>query len=218
MADTQINRDDIEFRTEYDEAPDVSYLGEYTASPKGWYVDRAEQILYSPAGDPIFNIMDNEWVSPEPEEADFDDTEEGYDRYLEAVEERREEIEETRQTISQHQIGKFEISFNYQKELDDALGKSTDVKTIPKTKRKKLREFIKYAVQDYERAEGLNEGDWSMLHVWAEVVIDGNTFRSGGLSGVESDASGAYLKEIEGEEIAQLVEELGKYGVEVIDG
>jgi hypothetical protein len=71
-------------------------------------------------------------------------------------------------------------------------------------------------VQDYERMEAYNRGDWCMVGVWAEAEVQlGGTIcqriRSGGLWGIESD-SGDYLDDVAKEELASLETELASVG------
>lgn len=65
-------------------------------------------------------------------------------------------------------------------------------------------EYRRCAIQDYDRMRGLDRRDWNFVGIVAEgeVTIQGTTqtFRSGGLWGVESD-SGDYLTDVAREEL-----------------
>jgi len=74
-----------------------------------------------------------------------------------------------------------------------------------------------YIEKDYQRCEAFNRGDWCMIGVIAKArVVSENgviqTFRSGGLWGVESDSGKSYFAEIEQEELADLCNELLSFG------
>lgn len=62
--------------------------------------------------------------------------------------------------------------------------------------------------QDYQRMTAYNRGEWHMLGISAkaEIVVDGvcQQITSGGLWGIESDASEDYFREIEQDELAGL--------------
>lgn len=74
----------------------------------------------------------------------------------------------------------------------------------------------KYVRQDYERMERLNRGDWAYIGIraHAEIIVDGvlQDISSGGLWGVESDSDRAYLAEIDGEQLAELRDQLRALG------
>ncbi len=85
--------------------------------------------------------------------------------------------------------------------------------------------YQKYGLQDYERMEGLNSGDWQFVGIVAKATIkyrtrNGSyrleTFTSGGLWGIESDA-GDYLDEVKAEQLADLKAHLETFGVDVSD-
>jgi hypothetical protein len=74
----------------------------------------------------------------------------------------------------------------------------------------------KSCLQDYERMESLNRGDWQFIGIIAkaDVVLAGNVVQhitSGGLWGIESDG-GNYLEEVNSQELDNLSEQLGALG------
>ena len=75
----------------------------------------------------------------------------------------------------------------------------------------------KYCLQDWTRAEALNNGVWCFIGIVAKAKIQlGNdspiqTIHSGGLWGIESDA-GDYLAEVGREQLAELAGELKLLG------
>ncbi len=84
-------------------------------------------------------------------------------------------------------------------------------------------DFKKYALQDFERMESAERGNWQMLGCTAVAEVSysiGNgsrrleTLSSGGLWGIASDSDKAYLREVEGEELADLAQHLGHFGIE----
>lgn len=78
------------------------------------------------------------------------------------------------------------------------------------------KELYKYALQDYERMESLNKGNWWFIGIKAEATIIINnviqTISSGGLWGIESGSDRDYIKDIEKEELNNLVEQLKELG------
>jgi len=71
--------------------------------------------------------------------------------------------------------------------------------------------------QDYKRMEALNRGDWCYLGLVAKAVIVsangiGQTLRSAGLWGIESDSSEDYFASVEKDELAALRSELESFG------
>lgn len=73
-----------------------------------------------------------------------------------------------------------------------------------------------YAKQDYERMDGLNQGEWCFIGVRAEAIIRINDLRqsitSGGLWGIESDSDSDYFAEVEQEQLAELKSQLHAIG------
>lgn len=77
-------------------------------------------------------------------------------------------------------------------------------------------DVIKYTIQDYERMESLNAGNWGFIGVQAEaqIEIDGisQTITSGGLWGIESDSGAEYLAGVAEEELNELRTQLHAIG------
>jgi hypothetical protein len=74
-----------------------------------------------------------------------------------------------------------------------------------------------YALQDYERMEAYNHGDWRCIGIRADCkyLIDNwiiQEITSGGLWGIESDSGDDYLKEIAQEETFSLTIYLKEIG------
>ena len=83
------------------------------------------------------------------------------------------------------------------------------------------KEYYKYGMQDYKRAEDYNNGYFSLIGIQAEAVVSypsGNGSRrlewltSAGLWGIESD-SGDYLDEVTKDELEDLKRHLEHFGV-----
>jgi len=73
------------------------------------------------------------------------------------------------------------------------------------------------ALANYTRMEAGMRGEWCLIGIKAEaeVHLTGNTVQritSGGLWGIESDSEENYFKQIEGEQLAELAEELEAIG------
>jgi len=86
--------------------------------------------------------------------------------------------------------------------------------------------YYKYGMQDFERMEGRERGDWYFIGVHAEATVkakgEGDHCRleeltSAGLWGIESDAGDEYLLEIAQEELGDLKDHLGQFNVDVSD-
>ena len=81
-------------------------------------------------------------------------------------------------------------------------------------------EYQKYGKQDYDRMEGLNAGHWWFIGIGAKAQVVTTktgagvvqTITSGGLWGIESDSDNAYLRQVEDEQLTELVEELKRLG------
>jgi len=84
------------------------------------------------------------------------------------------------------------------------------------------KDYYKYGMQDYKRMEGLERGDWSFIGIMAKAVVSYRlngycrleTFTSGGLWGIETDA-GEYLDEVKTEELDGLKNHLEAFGVDL---
>ena len=77
----------------------------------------------------------------------------------------------------------------------------------------------KYARQDFARMEAYCRDEWHMVGVYieADVTMPGDgprTFKSGGLWGIESDRGEDYIREVAGDELADLRSSLVPLGVE----
>lgn len=74
----------------------------------------------------------------------------------------------------------------------------------------------KYCLQDFERMQGYNTGEWSFIGIKAEaqIVVAGlcQTITSGGIWGIESDSDRDHFRMIESEEIDQLKSQLHAIG------
>ena len=81
-------------------------------------------------------------------------------------------------------------------------------------------EYYKYGMQDFNRMEELNSGDWNFIGIVAEASLLTNdesqtiTFQSNGLWGIESD-SGDYLNEVAEDELEDLKSTLEKEHVDL---
>lgn len=72
--------------------------------------------------------------------------------------------------------------------------------------------------QDYQRMEDYNRQGWWFVGVWAEASVQFTPggpvqkVRSGGLWGIESDSDKEYFAEVEGEQLAELADQLKAAG------
>ena len=85
-----------------------------------------------------------------------------------------------------------------------------------------------YMMQDYRRMEAYEAGVWGMLGIRAEATVSYpvsedsgyrrlETFRSGGLWGIESDSGTDYFAEVKEAELADLKGHLEAFGVDTSD-
>jgi hypothetical protein len=81
--------------------------------------------------------------------------------------------------------------------------------------------YRKYALQNYDRMEQLNNGYFHYIGISAEAKVltsyDGknwliNTLSSGGLWGIESDSDSEYINEVQSEQLSELKDVLIEYG------
>jgi len=192
-----------------DDSPDTSYLGEYSNRAESDYaIDREHS-------------LDCQSV-----EHNHAETVETLERVLQYLDSQRTAEGDNPDSI-------------YWEPLDDAIGLIADTQSEAQEcdcsggdmERNEYRYFNpcwenykgespadirKYVRQDYERMERLNRGDWVYLGIRAdaEIIVDGvsQEISSGGLWGVESDSDRAYLSEIDGEQLAELREQLRGLG------
>ena len=87
-------------------------------------------------------------------------------------------------------------------------------------------EYRKYGMQDYERMEALNRGDWCFIGIQAEATVSRDIgqghrrlqgFTSGGLWGIESDSGDDHLESVAHEELVDLKEHLEAFEVDTSD-
>ena len=84
------------------------------------------------------------------------------------------------------------------------------------------KDYYKYGMQDYEKMEGLNNGNWCYIGIRASAKVGvslngGQDFvcediTSAGLCGIESDSDKSYFAEVEDEELGELKDLLSAYG------
>ena len=198
----------VALRRMYDDSPDLSTLGEYSATAKTDYaIDRAHKL------DCIAN--DQEQKRKLERIADFLEAYQSEDEHLsspngcsegcEACEEEHSYFEAAEQVrelaecdgCAYHERNTYRF---FNGPVDNYLGESS-------------KDIRKYVRQDFERAEALNRGDWSYIGVKAEALIETGShvtqrISSGGLWGVESDSDASYFAEIQRDELAGLKAEL----------
>lgn len=191
-----------------DESPDTSYLGEYGNSAQSDYaIDRdhsldCNSVTFSRDSkaqlERVENYLNSQQYSEElPEELRNDAAE-----ALEVVQDTLADFEECDCSGGDRERNEYRF-FNPNYE---------NYKGCPE------EEIRKYCVQDYERMESLNRGQWCYIGIWAEAEVqlskDGviQELSSGGLRGIESDSGNDYLSEVEQEELSQLRKELREIG------
>ena len=210
-------------RLEVEEYPDASWIGEYTDKDDDYIIDRKMGALVGP-------------YLPDPEEPDAPDPQDFATReeYHVAVEQyaiamvrydaaydawndegNREILADDLHTWG----GRYCTEYRYFKPSaggeNEPGGTYTDREGVEHTI--SVEEWTKWAVQDYERAEGLNRGDWCFVGVVVQVDAPACS-RCGhvetlyaSLWGIESDSEDAYFEEVRDDLISELQRELEKY-------
>ena len=183
----------IRVRAIVDENPDISWIGEYTDKAMPWHIcRRCGQFLHTAEMyDRI--VADIEDVMYEFGNAlDYEDlTEETEKRYSTIYNAMQTAIDRLSDRRHECDTNRYYREYNYFKPY--AGGEE------PGTK-----EYQASGMQDYDRAEALNNGQWHFIGIKASAIVsytDGNgkrleTFESGGLWGIESDAPDCHKKEV----------------------
>ena len=78
-------------------------------------------------------------------------------------------------------------------------------------------EIRRYCLQDYNRMESLNRGEWCFMGIGAEAEIQSGSdvvqrIRSGGLFGIESDMAANDIQAVEKDQLSELRQELRSIG------
>jgi hypothetical protein len=215
-----------------DESPDTSYLGEYSNKPTSEFsIDRAHSLdcasvltdikeakqtlehVQQTIGDLYNGILAqyNGTLANEKLDAEKNALDEAYDMVGELIDSVDECDCGERGDMERGEYRYFNPSFNYV----SSMGKIQDGLTP--------EDVRKYTLQDYERMERANRGDWCMVGVKAvaEISIPSTsiyhsstlqTIHSGGLWGIESDSDKAYFAEVEKDELADLRTQLRALG------
>jgi hypothetical protein len=201
-----------------DTDPDTSWLGEYSSkSTSDYSIDRkhATDCTVNTPHTEAIAILENAYkhLSESPYVEEFVDS---VDEALSILESAKDDVEDCdcggHGDMERNEYRYFNPSFNY----IDANGKPEKGET-PETVRK-------YTLQDYERMESLNRGNWCFIGIRAEAEIvipqPGDKglagicqeISSGGLSGIDSDSDRSYFEEIEAEELSSLRQQLTALG------
>lgn len=166
----------------YDESPDLSWLGEYQARNEDFIVDREKGILWGKTeGEP-------------PDEYDFDTENGSYD--VDAYEKAEEKWLATgvwAEDLHTRNRREYRYFKPYAGGIDPLENKE---------------EWIKCALQDYDRYEAYNRGDWCMMGVVVSLDLPdcptcGPRTVSDSLWGIESDSDEEYIEDLIAECMAQ---------------
>jgi vacuolar-type H+-ATPase subunit E/Vma4 len=214
----------VAIRRMHDDSLDTSYLGEYGNAAKSDYaIDRAHsedcasvrpeikaakqtlEHVQRTIGDLHNTVLAqyNGTLANEKLDAEKDALDEAYDEVGELI----DNVDGCDCEFSGHWNNREYRYFNPNHE---------NYKGLPE------EEIRKYCRQDFDRAESLNNGDWSYIGIRAEARVIVNekvigpvashgiaqTITSGGLWGVESDSDASHLAEIQRDELANLKAEL----------
>lgn len=191
---------------QYDESPDLSYLGEYTDSPAEWTIDRKEGWLLGEYIDHEIPYSDRAVMEKKIEE--LEDLGMDTDWYYEDLEDGS-----TLYTLRYwgHEVLADNLStWNDSRSYRYFSPANMDVEQESK------EDKIKYAIRDYDRMEECNKGYWSPVGCVVTMLIDGEEVAYASLWGIESDA-GEYLKEVEEDLISECIHDAKKNGAELAD-
>jgi hypothetical protein len=194
-------RDGATFQIEwqYDDSPDLSYLGEYTDNRAAWTVDRKEGRLLGEYIENYLPFSDQEQMEKKIEELEDD----GFDTYW------NDEILEDESTLYTlhywgYEVIAADLRTNYNTNSYRYFAPANmDVEAESK------EDKIKYAIRDYERMEDANRGYWQPVGCVVTMYIDGEEVAYASLWGIESDA-GDYLKEVEEDLISECINDAKK--------
>lgn len=207
-----------------DEDPDTSYLGKYGDRAKSEYaIDRAHDLdcasqAYNPQTIEAKRILEHVQQTigdlHNAVLAQYNGTlaNEKLDAEKDALDNAYDEVGELFDSVSECDCGRGywdHRSFQYfNGYVENYKGESPE-------------NIRKYILQDYERMEGLNNGDWVYIGIGASAQVSipsgsssiESDVSSGGLWGIESDSGETYLREsVEVDELAELRTELKALG------
>lgn len=205
---------EVVVETMSDSDPDTSHLGEYSERKKSdeYSIDRKHDLacnINSPEARAAENQLQGviDALSTEYNLALInggDDDNPRYDSVSEAIDLVQESIDELQKcSCGGHGIDSRELRYfnpNYE-----------NYKGLNET------EIRKYCIQDFERMESLNSGQWYYIGIRAKATIQltgdlTQTITSGGLWGIESDSGKDFITETEDAELHDLRQQLKAIG------
>jgi hypothetical protein len=187
-----------------DDCADTSCMGEYTNKASEWAIDRA-------SGEYVAKIWQREKII----EALHDKLDEHSDEtdnpeYTVLLEKTRNRIKKIRNS-GPVELGKINREYSF---------------FVPYAGEEKpgTKEYKEYGLQDYNRMEALNNGQWSYIGIIAKakilIPLKGNpgsaqyqTISSSGLWSIESDGGEDHLQETAREELQGLASQLEALGI-----
>jgi hypothetical protein len=194
-------RDGAKFEIEwqYDDSPDLSYLGEYTDKPGEWQVDRKECRLLGEYIENETEWMDTELATEKAAELEADGMEVTWNS---------EDVRGDKQIHSLYYWG-YEI---LAADLRSTYERNSYRYFVPGNPYSDVEqsERVKYILQDYERMEDANRGFWSSVGCVVTMFIDGEEVAYASLWGIESDCGDGYSKEVEEDLIDECISDAKK--------
>jgi hypothetical protein len=190
----------FEIKWQYDDSPDLSYLGEYTDSPGEWQVDRKEGRLL---GEYIEN--ETEWMEEDATQIKADELEADGMEVNWNYDEREDGTTVTSLYYWGYEILAADLRTNYDHNSYRYFAPANmDVEAESK------EDKIKYAIRDFERMEDANRGYWSPVGCIVTMYIEGEEVAYASLWGIESDSGDGYLKEVEEDLISECISDAKK--------
>jgi hypothetical protein len=194
-------RDGAKFEIEwqYDDSPDLSYLGEYTDQPGEWQVDRKEGRLL---GEYIEN--ETEWMEEDATQKKADELEADGMEVNWNYDEREDGTTVTSLYYWGYEILAADLRSTYEHNSYRYFVPGNPYSDVDKAER------VKYILQDYERMEDGNRGFWSSVGCVVTMKIEGEEVAYASLWGIESDCGEDYTKEVEEDLISECISDAKK--------
>lgn len=196
----------IVIETDVDYSPDTSFMGEYTDVMAEYTIDRKEGVMYGPYVAKTYELPGSEGIEDFGDEFEEDlfVSSEGRKRLLEMalkdfVESQIDDGDmyvENRTaflTASDYSILARDLGYSYDRNEYRFYQVSDNYAPYDNP------ESIKYAIEDWERHERLNDGDWCFLFVSATLYVEGEEIAHDVIGGIESDSK---------EDIAEVTKEM----------
>ena len=197
----------VTIRTKVDECPDTSYLGEYSNKPESDYAIDRKHSLNCPVNAP--NKLATAQLDRVIAYLEKQDAENGEDfNYNDSA---LEELAEVRESFNECDCGEHGDMLRHEYRYFNPNHENYTGDTEENIR--------KYCLQDYERMESFNRGDWCYIGLIAEVTVSIPSGQSAVEStidssvwGIESDSGKDFISETESDLLAECKSQLTALG------